>query len=75
MDTNTGIRSQINLGFHCFYLEITWKIHGNSCHQRGGNSAPRQLLMNNYIVRSYRDVIVHPKDRCEQLEEQQEVAC
>ncbi len=24
----TLIRSQIDLGFHCFYLKITWKIHG-----------------------------------------------
>ncbi len=35
--TPTLIQSQINLGFHCFCLEITWKIHQISCHQRGGN--------------------------------------
>ncbi len=28
LSTQTLIRSQIDLGFHCFYLEITWKIHG-----------------------------------------------
>ncbi len=27
------IQSQINLEFHCSYLEITWKIHEISCHQ------------------------------------------
>ncbi len=37
INTNTVIQSQIDLGFHCFYLEITWNIHGISCHQRGGN--------------------------------------
>ncbi len=26
-------QSQIDLGFHCFYLETTWKIHGILCHQ------------------------------------------
>ncbi len=25
---NTLIQSQIDLQFHCFYLETTWKIHG-----------------------------------------------
>ncbi len=34
---NSVIQSQINLGFHCFYLEITWKIHGIPCHQRSGS--------------------------------------
>ncbi len=24
--------AKFNLGFHCFYLEIIWKIHGISCH-------------------------------------------
>ncbi len=28
LSTQTLIQSQIDLGFHCFYLEITWKIHG-----------------------------------------------
>ncbi len=27
----------MDLGFHCFYLEITWKIHGILCHRRSGN--------------------------------------
>ncbi len=26
-----------DLEFHCFYMEITWKIHGILCHQRSGN--------------------------------------
>ncbi len=34
-----GFWSQIDLGFHCFYLEITWKIHGILCHKRSGNPA------------------------------------
>ncbi len=37
INTNTVIQRQIDLGFHCFYLEITWKIHGILCHQRSGN--------------------------------------
>ncbi len=28
LSTQTLIQSQIDLGLHCFYLEITWKIHG-----------------------------------------------
>ncbi len=28
INTNIVIRSQIDRGFHCFYLEIIWKIHG-----------------------------------------------
>ncbi len=28
LSTQTLIRSQIDLGFHCFYLDITWKIYG-----------------------------------------------
>ncbi len=39
INTNTVIRSQTDLGFHCFYLDITWEIHGISCHQRRGNPA------------------------------------
>ncbi len=33
INRNTVILSQIDLEFHCFYLEITWKIHGiiNTC--------------------------------------------
>ncbi len=34
----TLIQGQSDLGFHCFYLEITWKIHGILCHQRSKNS-------------------------------------
>ncbi len=26
-------------GFDCFYLEVTWKIHGIFCHNRSGNPA------------------------------------
>ncbi len=37
LSTQILIQSQINLGFHCFYLEITWKIHGILCHKRSGN--------------------------------------
>ncbi len=37
INTNTVIHCQIDLDFHCFYLEITWKIHGILCHQRSGN--------------------------------------
>ncbi len=39
LSTQTRIRSQIDLGFHCFTLEITWKIHGSLCHKRGRNPA------------------------------------
>ncbi len=37
LSTQTLIRSQINLGFDYFYLEITWKIRGILCHQIRGN--------------------------------------
>ncbi len=37
LSTQTRIQSQIDLGFHCIYLEITWKIHGILYHQRSGN--------------------------------------
>ncbi len=37
LSTQTLIRGEIDLGFHCFYLEITWKIHGILCHKRSGN--------------------------------------
>ncbi len=33
LSTKPLIQSQIGLGFHCFYLEITWKIHGILCRQ------------------------------------------
>ncbi len=36
-NTKTMIQSQIDLGFHCIYLEITWKIHEIVCHLRSGN--------------------------------------
>ncbi len=39
LSTQTLIRSQIELGFHCFYLEITRKIHGILCHKKCGNPA------------------------------------
>ncbi len=39
LSIQTLIQSQIDLGFHCFYLEITWKIHGILCHKRSGNPA------------------------------------
>ncbi len=44
LSTQTLIRSQIDPGFYCFYLEITWKIHEILCHKRSGNpgeSIPR----------------------------------
>ncbi len=37
INTNIVIQSHNDLEFHCFYLEITWKIHGISCHQISGN--------------------------------------
>ncbi len=37
LSTQTLIRIETDLGFHCFYLEITWKIHGILCHKRSGN--------------------------------------
>ncbi len=37
LSTQTLIQSYIDLGFHCFYLKITWKIHGILCHKRSGN--------------------------------------
>ncbi len=37
LSTQTVFRSKIYLGFHCFYMEITWKIHGSLCHKRSGN--------------------------------------
>ncbi len=39
LSTQTLIRRQIDLGFHCFYLIITWKIHVILCHKRSGNPA------------------------------------
>ncbi len=37
LSIQTLIRSQIGFEFHCFYLEITWKIHGMLCHKRSRN--------------------------------------
>ncbi len=37
LSTQTLIPSQIDIGFHCFYLEITWKIHRILCYKRSGN--------------------------------------
>ncbi len=48
------IRSQINLGFHIFYMEIAWKIHGISYHQRGGNP---DCIVDGY-QKSYKLVII-----------------
>ncbi len=39
LSTQTLIRSQIDLEFHCFYMEITWKIHGILWYKRSGNPA------------------------------------
>ncbi len=39
LSIQTLIQSQIDLGFHCFYPEITWKIQGILCHKRSGNPA------------------------------------
>ncbi len=47
LSTQILIRSQIDLGFHCFYLEITWKIHGILCHKRSGNPV--------YTIRYHQD--------------------
>ncbi len=38
------IQSQIDLGFYCFYLEITWKIHRSLYHQRSGNPDIKRLI-------------------------------
>ncbi len=58
INTNTVIWSQIDLGFHCFSLEITWKIHGISHHQRSGN--PVLVLdtscLTNFHLKSYDSV-------------------
>ncbi len=40
LSTQTLIRSQIDLGFHCLFLEITWKIHRVFCYKRSGNPVP-----------------------------------
>ncbi len=37
-NTNTDSK-QIDLGFHCFNLDINWKIHGILCQKRSGNPA------------------------------------
>ncbi len=37
LSTQTLIESQTDLVFHCFYLEITWKIHAILCHKRCEN--------------------------------------
>ncbi len=37
LSTQTLIQSQIDLGFDCFSMEITWKIHGILGHQRRGD--------------------------------------
>ncbi len=37
INTNTVIQRQVDLGFQCFYLEITWKMQGMLCYQRSGN--------------------------------------
>ncbi len=34
---NKLIQRQIDLGFHCLYLEITWKLHGILCHSEVGS--------------------------------------
>ncbi len=39
LSTQTLIWIHIDLGYHWFYLEITWKIHGILCHKRSGNPA------------------------------------
>ncbi len=53
LSTPTLNQHQINLGFHCFYLEITWKIHAMSCHQRSGNTAMSSSMM---VVKSWAPV-------------------
>ncbi len=42
LSTHILIRSQSDLGFHCFYLEINWKINGILCHKR--NWKPASVL-------------------------------
>ncbi len=58
LSTHTVIRSQINVGFHCFYLEVTWKIHGILCYQRGGNPVHVSIC-----IRLTKDVFQSIKDK------------
>ncbi len=51
LSTQTLIRSQIDLGFHCFYLEITWIIHGILCHKRSGNPASVSIYFKIFITK------------------------
>ncbi len=52
LSIQTQIQSQIDLGFHCFYLEITCKIHGILCHKRSGNP-PSILTQDFYNLNLY----------------------
>ncbi len=49
LSTQTLIQSQIDLRFHCIYLEITWKTHGILCHPRSGN--PEIAIWNLLILK------------------------
>ncbi len=51
LSTLTLIWNQIDLEFHCFYLEITWKIHGILCHKRSGNPASVLTHFNIFITK------------------------
>ncbi len=51
LSTQTLIQSQIDLGFHCIYLEITWKIHEILCHQISGNPASVLTHFNIFITK------------------------
>ncbi len=56
LSTQTLIRSQIDLGFHSFYLEITWKILESLCHKRSGNPASVLTYFEIFITNIYMKV-------------------
>ncbi len=56
LSTQILIRSQIDLGFHCIYLEITWKIHDILCHKRNGNPASVLTHFEIFITKTYMKV-------------------
>ncbi len=52
LSIQTLIQSQIDLGFHYIYLEITWKIHGILCHQRNENP----VFLTHFKISEFSDV-------------------
>ncbi len=51
LSTQTLIQSQIDLGLHCFYLKITWKLHGILNHKRRGNPASALTHFKSFITK------------------------